>query len=164
VLALTNRSIDGSGAPTPIHLDFTPTSAQRIEWGAYTVKKAVLHMGMGPFTTGLQCVGLALCYDNNVPTTTLSNAGMVLNHNCGEAIYLTTAEPQIVRVINNPSHPILGSTFDSITGITESREPVRVSETWNCGHFYVQPIESNVQYIDTWIEYVVEFSLPRSDS
>jgi len=163
VLDLTNNSLNGAAAPTAFHLTFTPTASQRSEWGCYVVKQAIFHAAMGPFTSGLQCIGLAMCYDPNVPNITLSAAGQVLNHNGGEAVYLTTAQPQVSRTINNPSHPILGSTFDSITGITESREPVRITETWNAGHFYLQPIESVVQIVDTWIEYVVEFRQPRSD-
>jgi len=160
---LTNRAIDGAGAPTPIHLDFTPTTSQQKLFAAYVVEKAILHVAMGPFTTGLQCISQAWCYDPVLPTTTLSNAGMILNHNDGDVMTLTTARPTESFTVNKPAHPILGAVFDSVTGITQSREPVRIDQTWNCGHFYFQPLESNVQYVDTWVEYVVTFIRPRVD-
>jgi hypothetical protein len=163
VVGLTNRSLDGASPPTAIHLDFTPTSAQQKLFEEYVVESATLFLAMGPFTTGLQCVGMAIAYDPATSVTTLTNQGMVLNHNDGDAFFLTTYQPLKSYRVSNPSHPVLGSVFDSVTGITESREPVRIDQTWNCGHFYVIPIESNVQYMDTWVEYVVSFRHPRVD-
>jgi len=154
-------SVIGSGSPLTIHLNYTPTSGQQQLWEEYVVEKATLQLCMGSFTSGIQGSSFAICYD---PVSfTPANAGQILNHNDGCVECLTVAKPIASYTVHSPSHPVLGSILDSVTGITETRQPVRIDQTWNCGHFYIQNLETVTTPITAFVEYTVSLRHPRVD-